>query len=117
MHVNDGVVKLVRLLKSESLEELEERSKFVGEELSKQFVEKIKKLSNDEHILEEYSEELYQTAVKNGYYEEDINKKIKENQRLLVIKLLREGYRVDKICNMLEITYSDIEAIVSGKDF
>ena len=117
MEENDRIVKWIQLLKSKTFEELEERSKFMGEKLSKEFVAEVKRLSNDEHILEQYSEDLYQRAVRNGCYEEDINKKIKEKQRKLVLKLLKEGYRVDKICNMLELTYSQIEAIVNGEDF
>ena len=113
MEAHEGIIRIVGLLKSKTVAELEERSKFMGEEQSKKFVEKIIELSNDETILEKYSEELYQKAVKNGCYD-DINKKVMENTKQLVIKLLREGYRVDKICNMLELTYSDIEEIVSN---
>lgn len=114
MEAHEVIIRIVGLLKSKTVEELEERSKFMDEEQSKKFVEKVIELSNDETVLEKYSEELYQKAVKTGCYDDYINKKVMENTKQLVIKLLREGYRVDKICNMLELTYSDIEEIVSN---
>jgi len=75
------------------------------------------KRKDDEHILEEYSKELYQTEAENSCYNEDINEKVRENERQLVIKLLREGYSVDKICNMLGLTHSKIEEIVNSEEF
>jgi len=108
MEEYEDIIFVVRILKNKEKEDVEGECNFT-EEVDE-------KLSETENITEQNNEEDKKEIV-NDYCDSELNKKIKEKQRELVIRLLREGYRVDKICNMLELTYSQIEAIVRGEDF
>ena len=109
MEEYEDVIVLVRILKNKANENLEREGDCSEEEVND-------KLSESKNIMEQKSEEDKTDNI-NDYFDSELDKKIKAKQRELTIRFLKEGYSVDKICNMLDLTYSQIEAIVNGEDF
>ncbi len=109
MEEYEDVIVLVRILKNKVNEDLEREGNCSGEDAND-------KLNESKNIMEQKSEEDKIDNI-NDYFDSELDKKIKAKQRELTIRFLKEGYSIDKICNMLELTYSQIQAIVNGEDF
>jgi len=102
------IEKIVRCLVTTDINDME---KVVGEGM-KSIIDKVMELSNDERLVGLYNKEELAEAREYGIHLAGIKEGIKQNQKQVVINMLKKNIDMDTISEITELSKENIEQYI-----